>query len=52
MHQLDVKSNFLNGSLEGEVYVKQSLNFEIKGRKEKVYRLINVLYGLEQAPRA
>lgn len=44
MHQLDVKSTFLNGSLEKEVYVKQSPDFEVKGQEKMVYRLRNALY--------
>jgi len=45
LHQLDVKSAFLNGSLEEEVYVRQPLGFEIQGQEEKVYRLKKALYG-------
>ena len=52
MHHMDVKSTFLNGPLEEEVYVSQPHGFEIKGSEEKVYRLNKVLYGLKQAPRA
>ena len=47
MFQLDVKSTFLNGPLEEEVYVTQPLGFEIKGSENKVYRLRKALYGLK-----
>lgn len=52
IYQLDVKSAFLNGILEEEVYVQQPEGFIMEGEESKVYRLKKVLYGLQQAPRA
>jgi hypothetical protein len=50
--QLDAKSPFINGELQEEVYVQQTLGYELKGEEDKVYRLYKALYGLKQAPRA
>ncbi|KAK1417486.1 hypothetical protein QVD17_26615 [Tagetes erecta] len=52
IHQLDVKSAFLNGELTEDIYVAQPEGFVIEGKSDMVYKLNKALYGLKQAPRA
>jgi hypothetical protein len=52
LFQMDVKSAFLTGVIEEEVYVKQPPGFESEKFPHRVYRLKRALYGLKQAPRA
>ena len=49
---MDVKSTFLNGDLEEEVYMEQPEGFHVQDASQFVYRLRKALYGLKQAPRA
>ena len=49
---MDVKSAFLNGMLQEEVYVEQPKAFIDPHRQDDVYKLKRALYGLKQAPRA
>nr|GEX29206.1 hypothetical protein [Tanacetum cinerariifolium] len=52
VYQMDVKSAFLYGTIEEEVYVCQSLGFEDPDHHDKVYKVVKALYGLHQALRA
>ena len=52
VYPMDVKSSFLNGILQEEVYVQQPSGYQILGHEHKVYILKKDLYGLKQAPRA
>jgi hypothetical protein len=52
VHHMDVKSAFLNGDLQKEVYVAQPPGFVQVGQESKVLRLRKALYGLRQASRA
>jgi hypothetical protein len=51
IHQVDIKTAFLNGDLEEEVYVTQPPGFE-NGDPRVVCKLNKALYGLKQSPRA
>ncbi|GJV10423.1 putative ribonuclease H-like domain-containing protein [Tanacetum coccineum] len=52
VYQMDVKSAFLYGTIEEEVYVHQPPGFVDPPHPNKVYKVIKALYGLHQAPRA
>ncbi|GJY34666.1 putative ribonuclease H-like domain-containing protein [Tanacetum coccineum] len=52
VYQMDVKSAFLYGQIEEEVYVCQPPGFEDPDHPNKVYKVVKALYGLHQAPRA
>ena len=49
---MDVKTAFLNGMIEEEVYIEQPEGFETFDHESHVSRLKRALYGLKQAPRA
>ncbi|GKG11644.1 putative ribonuclease H-like domain-containing protein [Tanacetum coccineum] len=50
VHQMDVKSAFLYGKIEEEVYVCQPPGFEDPEFPDRVYKVEKALYGLHQAP--
>ncbi|GJX93921.1 putative ribonuclease H-like domain-containing protein [Tanacetum coccineum] len=52
MYQMDMKSTFLYGKIEEEVYVCQPPGFEDPEFTDRVYKVEKALYGLHQAPRA
>jgi hypothetical protein len=52
LYQMNVKSVFLNGVIQEEVYVRQPLGFENPKYPNRVYKLSKALYGLNQAPQA
>lgn len=51
LHQMDMKTAFLNGELEKEIYMKQLQDFEEQGSEHMVCRLKKSIYGLKQSSR-
>jgi hypothetical protein len=51
LHQLNVKTTFLNGELKEHIYMIQPNGFELEGHEEKVYTLKRSLYELKQSSR-
>ena len=51
VHQMDVKTAFLNGDLEEEIYMQQPEGFVERDKEHMVWRLKKALYGLKQSPR-
>ena len=51
LYQMHVKIAFLNGELDEEIYMDQSLFFESKGQEHKVCKFKRSIYGLKQASR-
>ena len=52
LHQLDVKTIFLNDELKEEVYLTQLEGFMEQGKEHLVCKLNKALYGLKHAPRS
>ncbi|GKA21063.1 hypothetical protein Tco_0701052 [Tanacetum coccineum] len=52
VYQMDVKSAFLYGTIDEEVYVMQPPGFQDSQFPDKVYKVVKAMYGLHQAPRA
>ena len=50
IEHMDIKTTFLHGDLEEEIYIKHLEGFTIKGKKRLVCKLNNSLYGLEKSP--
>ena len=50
IHQMDVKTTFLNGVVEEEVYMEQPLGFKTHERKTHVFKLKKALYELRRNP--
>jgi hypothetical protein len=49
---MDVKTTFVNGEIEEEIYIEQPDGFVIHEKESHVCRLKKALYGLKKAPRA
>ena len=49
LHQIDIKTTFLNGDLSEEVYMLQPEGFKANGKENMVCRLKRLIYGLKQA---
>ena len=51
VHQMDVKTAFINGELDEEIYMDQPDGYVPEGQEGKVCKLLKSLYGLKQAPK-
>ena len=51
LHQMDVKTAFLNGNIDETIYMKQPENFAVGDPKKMVCKLKKSIYGLKQASR-
>ena len=51
LYQMDVKTAFLHGDIDEEIYMRQLEGFVVSGQEKMVCKLKRSLYGLKQAPR-
>ncbi|MCQ3971661.1 reverse transcriptase domain-containing protein, partial [Klebsiella pneumoniae] len=51
IHQMGVKTAFLNSELDEEIYMEQPEGFSVPGKEKKVCKLVKSLDGLKQAPK-
>ena len=51
VHQMDVKTIFLYGDLDKEIYIEQPEGFSAPKQERNVYKLVKSLYGLKEAPK-
>ena len=51
LYHMDVKTSFLNGELDKEIYMTQPMVFEVKGQKRKVHKLKHSIYRLKRSSR-
>ena len=51
IHQMDVKTAFLNRELDAEIYMDQPDEFVMKGQQNKMCKFLKSLYGLKQVPK-
>ena len=51
LYQMDVKTVFLNGELDEEIYMDQPIGFVTKGQEHKMCKLKQSIYGLKQSSR-
>ena len=51
VHQMDIKTSFLNRELDEKIYMEQPDGFIVKGQEGMVCKLLKSLYGLKQAPK-
>jgi hypothetical protein len=50
VYRMDMKSSFLNGELQEEVYIEQLKGFQLSENEDSLYMLKKALYGLKHAP--